>query len=323
MSVGLLAFVRFSVACSSDDSNNPTTTPTPTQDAQPDTTPFVPSDSGPFNPQDTSVPPQCDGTKDYGAPVAMPGPKEIFSARFVKNEGLIFVTASCGPACATGSDVFTTIVKDGGLDNFLPVASGSTAGNDESATLTTDGKTMIVATASTTDAAAYRHLARYVDPGTGTFALESPVLVADTPEADDVQPYMLPDQTLYFASNRLVRNETYQVFRAAHNAQGGYDAPAKIDAINVGGTDQQYPVATADESVIYFSSPRAPTLGGLDIWRVVKDGTGAYGAAEHVQAFSSDKRDFVTYISPDACHLYFLSDREGGSLKLFKASKPK
>jgi hypothetical protein len=324
-SILLLSIGRTAAACSDDKQNNvEPPKPTPTNDATPDgpTKPLEPFD-GNFNTQPDSgdAGPPCDITKDYGAPVLITSPKELFSVRFVKNEGLAYVTAACGLACATGKDVFTTIIKASTtLDTPLPVPSASTAGNDESATLTNDGKTLVMATSDTLDASEQKHLVRYVDPGTGTFQVDTASLVPASPAAADVQPYLLPDQTLYFATNRLVRNQTYQVFRAARTATG-YDEPVSVTNVNLGGTDQQFPVATADDQVIYFSTARAPTLGGFDIWKSVRAPGGDFQEPTHVDGFSSAGHDAVTWVSPDTCNLYLISDREG-SRKLYRASRP-
>ncbi|HMG16229.1 MAG TPA: carboxypeptidase regulatory-like domain-containing protein, partial [Saprospiraceae bacterium] len=76
--------------------------------------------------------------------------------------------------------------------------------------------------------------------------------------------------------------------------------------------DCVHPTISADGNKMYFASDRPGTLGGMDIWVVIKSGT-AWGEPVNLgPGINSKGNDAFPYIHPDGT-LYYASDGRGGA----------
>jgi hypothetical protein len=91
-----------------------------------------------------------------------------------------------------------------------------------------------------------------------------------------------------------------------------------------GASNDTRPVLSPDGLRIYFASDRPSGAGLLDIYTATRAVvTGAFAAPQRVAELSTASNDAPTWLSPDGCRLYFVSDRAGGTgLDLYVASKP-
>lgn len=135
-----------------------------------------------------------------------------------------------------------------------------------------------------------------------------PRVAAFSGEWSDIDPFISPDGTqLFFSSIRPVDG----VERADINlwvverAGEGWGDPIYLgDTVN-STADELYPAVTAD-GTLYFASDRRGGEGGWDIYRAVRDATGAYQAAENLgPPINTARWEFNPYISPDGTTLLF------------------
>lgn len=83
-----------------------------------------------------------------------------------------------------------------------------------------------------------------------------------------------------------------------------------ITELNTAGRDEA-PVLSDDEHVIYFSRDAG---SGPDIFVAQRDSvTSSFGPASEVTELNSTADDKATWLSPDACRLYFETTRNGSS----------
>ena len=129
----------------------------------------------------------------------------------------------------------------------------------------------------------------------------------DTSASYDINPY-LQGSTLWFAASRAFsKTAIYAAPLAADGALAGEAMLALADPANLGA-----PVVSPDGLVLYFASDREPTAGLIDIWMATRDGpTAQFGNLTRLDALNSDVQDYPSWISPDACRLYFTSKRDG------------
>lgn len=312
----------------------PTDGSTPREDASaPPVDASVPDSAKPDVVVDAAPAPACDPTRDFGAPVAVAGmPDGIISARFSPDELKAYISKPCGAACPTdpaAEDVYLTTRTSttspfGALGAVAPVNSPTAA--DIHPTLTEDGKVMILSTraSDTGTLSPSFHLRRYLDTGGGFLANPGYAVATDASSAE-IQPYLVSNtQTLYYAAIKPTTGGRHVLFRAIRTSDA-YPTPVELTALNGTANEAQFPVATADDSVVYFSSNRpAGGGGGFDIWRAAGTGGGVFTSIVALPGLSSPALDWPTWISPDTCRLYLISDRAtAGTYKLYLATKPK
>jgi hypothetical protein len=142
----------------------------------------------------------------------------------------------------------------------------------------------------------------------------------------DQTPFLSPDGAeLWFASNRTPGTEL-KIFHAPATS-----ATATASAeLNTVGKDTVAPVLSANGQTIYFASKRDGGMGGYDIWFATRSsavaGT-AFGPPSNLSSLSVDLNssvdDLPTWVSPDDCRLYLMSNRSGDHHDIYVAARPK
>ena len=134
-------------------------------------------------------------------------------------------------------------------------------------------------------------------------------------DAWDFTPYVRPDNLeLYFSSTRTGNEEIYVTERANGDFMGVTSIGAANNVYNTadsGASNERTPVITADGLMLYFASDRS---GNFDIYLVRRKtlASAFEGPVVQVTELDTSASEFPDWISPDACTLYFRSDRAGG-----------
>jgi hypothetical protein len=140
-------------------------------------------------------------------------------------------------------------------------------------------------------------------------------------------PYVLAGgDVMYFTSSRA--DSHFEIYRAERTAQGTWGMPGRVGAINDPTKYDGNPVVTSDERTIYFASSRDKTGYETDIYVAHRGSTdGGFDPPTRVDELSTPyPTNSPTWLSPDACRLYFASDRlsdagTSGSIDLWVAER--
>jgi len=82
--------------------------------------------------------------------------------------------------------------------------------------------------------------------------------------------------------------------------------------------EEASPSLSAGARVLVFTSDRAGSVGGLDIWYATRDGDAEpFGPPRPVPIVNSLARDYTGFLRSDGCELIFASNRGGGDDELF------
>jgi Tol biopolymer transport system component len=146
----------------------------------------------------------------------------------------------------------------------------------------------------------------------GPFGTPKPVAELNDPTDQDIAPWLVDDNTLYFASQR--GGTSYDLYRTSRSGRGApFETPTPIGELNTTSIETD-PVVSADGLTIYFSSDRPGGAGDLDIWMATRATTNdGFGAATDVSELNTSAPEWPSRLSPDGCRLYFAGDRSGGS----------
>lgn len=147
-------------------------------------------------------------------------------------------------------------------------------------------------------------------------------LSLSTDGADEISPYVMPDgHALWFA----VRSspDSFDIFRARQADKTEFVTPVRVNEISTD-ADDRYPVVTDDELEIFWSSNRTDgAIGDYDIW------TGSRNIIDEpfrnvriVAEISTTDEDGPSWISPDACRLYYWTAKAGKSQIWMAERKP-
>ncbi len=136
----------------------------------------------------------------------------------------------------------------------------------------------------------------------------------------DEEPFLTADQQeLWFASNRAGGLGEFDIYRAEWNGTS-FGNPAAMITLNAAASDY-YPTLSADKLTIYLSSTRPGGKGGYDIWTSHRSTTSAaFPAPTIVAELNSSAFEYVGWLSPDNCRIYFSSDR-AGTFDIYVASR--
>jgi len=130
---------------------------------------------------------------------------------------------------------------------------------------------------------------------------------------EDFEPFVVADgQSFYFTSSNPYDDTSprYHTWRATLN-QG---AVAKIEHVFFDGPDigQRSAVLSPDETVIYFAGLYTGALTFEDIYMAKRASTDVpFEASKRLDVLNANGADFPSYITPDACTIYFASMRNG------------
>jgi len=127
----------------------------------------------------------------------------------------------------------------------------------------------------------------------------------------DAQPFVTADgQELWFVSNRTGGLGDYDIYRASWNGSSFANITA-ITALSTNVTDF-FPTLSADKLTVYLSSNRPGGKGSFDIWTshrsTISDG---FPTPRLVPELNSSGTEYIGWLSPDNCRIYFSSDVAG------------
>ena len=124
---------------------------------------------------------------------------------------------------------------------------------------------------------------------------------------DDGEPFVTADgQELWFVSTRGGTD----VYRAVWNGSS-FANVAAVTALSSNAYDF-LPVLSADKLTVYLSSNRPDGKGSYDIWTAHRSTTSdGFPAPRLVPELNSSATDYVGWLSPDNCRIYFSSDVAG------------
>ncbi len=182
--------------------------------------------------------------------------------------------------------------------------------NEGTATLTSDGRTMIFAKANDGKASGHSEVnlffTRYRN---GSWSEPRPLSINEADHWDST-PALSPDgETLYFSSDREGGYGKTDLYVAKLNRRGRW-----VDVRNLGPDinthgNEQFPFVSED-GTLYFASDGHPGLGKLDIFKAVRS-----GGVTHIEnlgtPMNSHADDFAFY-EYDLTRGFFTSNRKGG-----------
>jgi len=99
------------------------------------------------------------------------------------------------------------------------------------------------------------------------------------------------------------------IYYSTKNAQGGWDTPVNIAAINTSGNER---TPTITEDAIYFASDGGIGMGGLDIFKAVRNGN-KFSNPQNLRYPINSPQDDFAYVSTGKNTGYLSSERVGGS----------
>lgn len=221
----------------------------------------------------------------------------------------------------TGNGYLKLYLKSSPNDSIqlFPIKTG-TSYHVGSASFTADGKTMYFTLTRITD-----ELERLKkQPTTVNVEIFSSIKAADgtwgKPVSfayNDVNNYSVGDpfitangNSLYFVSNMPGGLGGTDIYVCLKTDAGTWDKPINLKEINTEGNERSLVLDGKDN--FYFSSDGRVGMGGLDVYRVLKE-SGKIGQIENLgYPFNSPQDDFGFSLSEKDCVVYFSSNREGG-----------
>jgi len=153
---------------------------------------------------------------------------------------------------------------------------------------------------------------------------ETPAELANVNSASvtdtDEEPFVTADrQELWFASNRAGGLGNVDIYRAEWNG-ASFGNVVGVTSLSTSASDY-YPTLSADKLTIYLSSTRPGGQGGYDIWTAHRSTTNdGFPPPKLVAELNSSGVEYVGWLSPDNCRIYFSSDR-AGTFDIYVASR--
>jgi hypothetical protein len=131
-----------------------------------------------------------------------------------------------------------------------------------------------------------------------------------TLSADGLRIYLAPDNP----------SPQHLVVATRVTTAGNFGAPTAITQLD-SGTGDSDPSPTADERILVWSSFRAATPAGRNIWYATRSSpTAIFGTPHIVPDINTDLEDGDPHVSADGCQIYFARDIGGGDWELFVAT---
>jgi hypothetical protein len=122
-------------------------------------------------------------------------------------------------------------------------------------------------------------------------------------------PYLLPQGGVFYFNSRVRGDDDIYRYSEA-------DSPRVTLVSTINTFDQEsFPVVTADELTIYFSSDRqdGDAKGAYDIWMATRASRDqAFDPPVNLHELNTPATDSATWISPDGCRLYVQRDIDNG-----------
>lgn len=196
----------------------------------------------------------------------------------------------------------------------------NTSSNDRVPTFSRDGRTMFFGSNRPGGAGGIDlYVSTRTDPN-NDFGWTAPVnlgAVINTAADEDGATYFEDTTTgnnfLIFTSNRTGGFGDFDIYQAARNPDGTFNAPAFIPELSSTGRDTRTALRS-DGLEIFITSNRAGGVGLLDIWSSTRATTvSAWSPPINVGSLNSAANDGAPALSPDSNFIYFYSTRTGGT----------
>jgi hypothetical protein len=132
--------------------------------------------------------------------------------------------------------------------------------------------------------------------------------------SDELTPYFRGPTDIYLVSKQSGAGDIY---RAA-----GFVAPSEVAELNTA-SEELYPVVSADDNTILWSSRRADGVpqGGADIWEARRTNTASpFADLRRVTELNTSGNDTPTWLSESGCRLYF---KGGLSDDVYMTTRPR
>lgn len=187
-----------------------------------------------------------------------------------------------------------------------PFAAVNGAGDESAAALSNDGFSLFVAS-STPSSGATSDIFQYKGDGTRTLGDDPPVdlSAALATGGHDLYPSFTRTSELYFSHGP---NDAQELWRAQRLPDAGF-GPAGPVAELVSSTLTQGVAVESDGLTIFFGSTRGSSIA-FDIWTATRPSLDApFGTPVQVPNLNTPFKERPSWISPDDCRLYFISNR--------------
>lgn len=130
----------------------------------------------------------------------------------------------------------------------------------------------------------------------------------------DSHPSISPDgQSLFFSSARQGSIGKMDIWMAARDDRGQWQAPVNLGAaINTEGREMS-PFIHADNQTLYFASDGHPGMGGLDLFFSRRDEQGSWSEPVNLgYPINTHADEFSLVVEAAGTHAWYASDKDGG-----------
>ena len=145
--------------------------------------------------------------------------------------------------------------------------------------------------------------------------------------ANDFCPSPMRDgHGFMFVSNRPDGCGGSDIYLTRYNPERGWQTPENLGCDVNSSADEAGPVlvfAEVGPPTLFFSSARADSSGGMDLYMSKMVGGWSFGPAELLNGVNSDADDMQPYLRRDGLEIVFASNRDGGlgSFDIWSASR--
>ena len=300
-------------------------------DAGTERTPVVPDDGASPEGEDaqdripdvvTPAGPRCDRQKPFGAPVLAPGlasDEEDACARLSPDERTVWFSTDRG---SIPRFRLYTSTRFRSTDPFPE----PTLWRDETSsiidpTFSPDGLRLLV---QLSDGARTRISIATRSSPDGAFGAFTTFADLEQADQDEKDPYFGADGSIIFA-RQPVDGSAAADLQIASPRDAGPPTIAPVSELN-GGTGDRDPVLSSDGLELYFSSNRK-VVNQFRIYRATrKQPSGPFDPAQPVTEVwdtGTTPYEAPTWISPDGCHLYLVSDKRNTKTDIYVAARGK
>ena len=181
----------------------------------------------------------------------------------------------------------------------------NTEGHDATATISVDGQTLII----------YRNENLYISYLKGTVWSE-PILLPKTINTDawESSASLSADgKTLYFSSNKKGGFGGKDIYLSHKNSKGNWEVATNLGSTVNTAADEESPFIHPNQKTLYFSSDRAESIGGFDIFSTSVDSLNSWSKPLNIGLPINSPEDDLDFVwSADGKRAYFSSIRVGG-----------
>lgn len=251
--------------------------------------------------------PKCSGAPftDFHIVPGLSSDAEEFSVTLSATETTAYVTR---PAPSHGVDVYvaTRMKPTAPFGTPMPFDEVNGVGDESGVSLSNDGFSLFVAS-STPSSGASAYILQYKGNGTNPVGKTPPVdlSAALATGGQDLFPLFAPTSELFFSHGP---SEAQELWRTRRLSDGGFGDAGIVSELASSSLTQGVAVES-DGLTIFFGSTR-PGSANFDIWTATRSSVDApFGAPVQVENINTAYKERASWISPDDCRLYFISDR--------------